>query len=69
MDTLKYKAALLALGTLNADDVKSTIHTLMNEGFYADECLDALDSSPANLGEVLPAFNIALQHFGMRQPS
>ena len=68
MDALEHKAALLALGKLSADDVITTISALMSEGFYADECLDALDSSPATLGEVLPAFNLALKHYGIMQP-
>ena len=41
----------------------------MNEGFYVDACLDAMDSSPARMDEVVPAFRAALDHYGIALPT
>jgi hypothetical protein len=68
-DSLRYKAARLGFGTLDADTMKTTVDALMNEGFYVDACLDALDSAPARVDEVLPAFRAALDHYGIALPS
>lgn len=65
---LRYLAALHGLGTLDADAMKSAVDSLMNQGFYVDECLDALDSEPARVDEVLPAFRAALAHYGVVVP-
>jgi hypothetical protein len=68
-DSLLYQAARHALGARDADAIKKTIDILMNDGFYDDTCLDALDSSPARMDEVLPAFHAALDHYGVVLPS
>lgn len=68
METLEYQAAMLAMGTLSAENIRSTISTLMDDGYYTDECLDALDSSPATFGKVLPAFRRALEDYRIEQP-
>jgi hypothetical protein len=68
-DSLHYQAAKLVFGSLDADTMKQTVDELMNNGLYADECLDALDSSPARYDEVFPAFNAALSHYGIVLPT
>jgi hypothetical protein len=65
---LRYLAALHGLAKLDADTMKSAVDALMNQGFYSEECLAALDSSPARLDEVLPAFHAALTHYGVLVP-
>ena len=56
------------MGKLNADDIKSTIHGLVDEGFYIDEFLDVLDAWRPRLDDVLPAFLAALNHKGITRP-
>jgi hypothetical protein len=68
-DSLHYQAAKLVFGSLDADTMKQTVDELMNNGFYVDECLDALDSSPAKYDEVFPAFSAALLHYGIVLPT
>lgn len=65
---LRYAAALHGLGILNAEAMRTAIDSLMTDGFYADECLDALDSKPARMEEVLPAFKAALEHYQVNIP-
>ncbi|MGJ7527723.1 hypothetical protein [Variovorax sp. GB1P17] len=69
-DLLRYQAARLGLGTLDADTIKKTIVELMNGGFYVDECQDVLDAFPhPRMDEVLPAFKAALDHHGVALPN
>jgi hypothetical protein len=69
-DLLHYQAARLGLGTLDADTIKRTIVELMEDGFYVDECLDALDAFPhPRMEDVLPAFKAALDHHGLALPN
>ena len=56
------------MGNLNADDIKSTIHELVDGGFYLDEFLDALDAKKPRMEEVLPAFVATLNHNGISLP-
>jgi hypothetical protein len=65
---LCYLAALHSFQALDAEVMRSAVDSLMNEGFYVDECLAALDSEPAQLDEVLPAFHAALAHHGVVVP-
>jgi hypothetical protein len=68
-DLLRYQAARLGLGTLDADSIKGTIVELMADGFYDDECLNALDAFPhPRMEDVLPAFKAALAHYGVPLP-
>ena len=41
-ESLRYQAAKLAMGKLNADEIKSTIHELVDDGLYLDAFLDAV---------------------------
>jgi hypothetical protein len=66
---LHYLAALAGFGSLDPETMQTAINELMNEGFYCDECLDALDSNPARMDEVLPAFQAVLTHSGLKLPS
>ena len=68
-DLLRYQAARHVLDARDADAIKETINTLMNDGFFHDTCLDALESSPARMEEVRPAFHAALDHYGVVLPS
>ena len=52
--SLHYQAAKLAMGKLNADEIKATIRDLVDGGFYVDAFLDALDNSRPRLDELLP---------------
>jgi hypothetical protein len=65
---IRYLAALRGLGTLDARAMRLAVDNLMNAGFYAEECLDALDSKPPRVDEVLPAFLAALAHYGVAVP-
>jgi hypothetical protein len=65
---LRRLAALEGLGSLDADTMRTAVDRLMDEGFYADTCLDALSSKPARRDEVLPAFRDALAHAGLTVP-
>lgn len=56
------------MGTLNADDIKATIHELVDKGFYLDEFLDALEATRPRMNEVVPAFLAALTHKGIALP-
>lgn len=68
-ELLFYQAARLGLGTLDADTIKNTILDLMNQGFYADECLDVLDTrAHPRMEDVLPAFKVALNSHGLTLP-
>jgi hypothetical protein len=70
MKSLPYQAARLALGSLEAEEMKATVDSLMNEGFYAEECLAAMDASAhPPLDEVLPAFRAALEYHSVPVPS
>lgn len=66
--SLHYQAAKLAMGKLNADDIKSTIHRLVDEGIYLDEFHDALDERQSRMDEVLPALLAAFRHEGIVLP-
>jgi hypothetical protein len=66
--SLHYQAAKLAMGKLNADEIKATIHALVDGGFYLDDFLDALDSSRPRLDEVLPGLLAAFSHYGIVVP-
>ena len=66
---LRYQAAKLGMGTLNADNIKSTIHALVDGGVYLDEFLEALDAKKPRLDEVLPAFFAALNNEGISVPN
>lgn len=67
--SLDYHAAKLAVGKLSADEIKSTIHGLVDEGLYLDEFLDALDADMRpRMDEVLPALLAALTHEGIALP-
>lgn len=65
---LQYQAAKFAMGNLNADEIKSIIHGLVDGGFYLDEFLDALDARKPRMEEVLPAFIATLNHNGISLP-
>lgn len=68
--SLRYQAALHALGMLNADDMKATIQALCDEGIYLDVFIDALDSGlHPRMEDVLPAFIAALQYWDVAVPS
>jgi hypothetical protein len=70
MKSLRYQAARLALGSLEAEEMKATVDSLMNEGFYAEECLAAMDASAhPRLDEVLPALRAALEYHSVPVPS
>lgn len=66
--SLHYQAAKLAMENLNADDIKSAIHALVDGGLYLDEFLEALDARKPRMDEVLPAFFAALKHSGISIP-
>ena len=68
IEALKYKAAKLAMGRLNADEVKSTINDLVDQGTYLDEFLDVLGPTRPQMDEVLPALHAAFDHFGIVVP-
>lgn len=66
--SLHYQAAKLAMGKLNADEIKATILGLVDGGFYLDDFLDALDNSRPRLDEVLPGLLAAFSHHGIVVP-
>jgi len=66
--SLHYQAAKLAMGKLNADEIKAIIRGLVDSGFYLDAFLDALDNSRPRLDEVLPGLLAALSHHGIIVP-
>ena len=66
--SLHYQAAKLAMGKLNADEIKATIRDLVDGGFYLDAFLDALDNSRPRLDEVLPGLLAAFSHDGIIVP-
>jgi hypothetical protein len=68
-NSLRYQAAKLAMGKLNADEIKATIHKLVEDDFYLDEFLDALEPSRPRMDEVLPAFLAAISHQGFVLPN
>jgi hypothetical protein len=68
MTKLEYIAARFAFGNINADKIKSTVDSLLNEGVYSDYFIDIMDSKPARLDEVLPPFIAYLQHEGIPIP-
>lgn len=60
--SLHYHAAKLAMGKLNADEIKAIIHGMVDEGFYIDDFLDALDTSRPRLDDVMPGLLAAFSH-------
>ncbi len=67
--SLYYQAAKHTMGRLHSDAIKATIHALVDEGFYLDEFLDALDAKRPRMDEVEPALLAALRHYGITVPS
>lgn len=63
-----YRAARLAMGTLNAADIKLTIHALVDRGFFLDAFADALKVTHPRMDEVLPALLAALRHMDIALP-
>ena len=58
----------MALGRINADDVKSIINDLVDKGTYLDSFLDVLGPRRPQMDEVLPALLAAFEHFGVIVP-
>jgi hypothetical protein len=69
MTKLEYIAARIAFGNINADKIKLTVDSLLNEGVYSDDFIGIMDSKPARLDEVLPPFIAYLQHEGIPIPT
>jgi hypothetical protein len=68
-ETLRYTAAKLAMGKVNADEVKSTINDLVDSGVYLDAFLVALEPARhPQMDDVLPALLAAFNHFGILVP-
>jgi hypothetical protein len=65
---LRYKAAKFGFGKLAAHEIKTLIGPLMNEGVWFDEFIVALDSSPPQMDEVLPAFLKVLKKYDIAVP-
>lgn len=65
---LAIAAARHALAQLSADDMCHAVDQAMDAGFYDDTCLAALDSRPARMDEVLPAFLALLAARGVDVP-
>lgn len=68
LPTLRYQAARLGLGTLDPEDVKSTIEALVDSGLFLQPFTDALVLSRPRLDEVAPGFVAALAHHGIAVP-
>ena len=69
MVNLKYIAAKIAFGTVNADEIQAVIDSLLADGSYSDEFIDIMDSNPARLDEVLPPFTTYLYREKISIPS
>ena len=62
-------AARIAFGTVNADEIQSTVDSMLMNGVYSREFIDIMDSKPARLDEVLPPFVAYLQREGISVPT
>lgn len=56
------------MGNLTADEIKATIHGLVDDGFYLNDFLDALEISRPRLDEVLPGLQAAFRYHGIIVP-
>ena len=54
MINLEYIAARIANGTVDADEIKSIVDSLLVDGIYADEFIDIMESKPARIDDVFP---------------
>lgn len=69
MTKLEYMAARIAFGTVNADEIQSTVDCMLMNGVYSREFIDIMDSKPARLDEVVPPFVAYLQREGITVPT
>jgi hypothetical protein len=69
MTKLGYMAAKIGFGKVNADEIQSTVDSLLTDGIYSDEFIGIMDSKPARLDEVLPSFTTYLQREGISVPT
>lgn len=69
MINLEYFAARIANGTVNADEIKSIVDSLLVDGIYADEFIDIMESKPARIDDVFPPFIAFLQKEGIPIPT
>jgi hypothetical protein len=66
---LCYQAAKLAVGTLNADEIKQMIQILSEDDFYIDELLDLPNDLHPSMFDMLPVFLAILNHYAIIVPS
>ena len=69
MIDLQYIAMRMAFGKVDADEIQSTVDTLLKDGVYSDNFIDIIDSKPARLADVLPLFREYLESEGISVPS
>jgi len=67
-DSLRRQAARLALGTLDADQIKSTLESLVDAGLHLDSFLPALVERHPRRDDVLPGLLAALDHHHIAVP-
>ena len=61
---LRYQAAKLAIGKLDAFEIKQTVDSLVTEGICPDGFLEVLESNPPRLDEVREPFARMLRQLG-----
>lgn len=68
MTELQYIAARMAFDKVDAQEIRTAVDGLMEEGFYSDDFLAIIDSNPPTLADVLPPFRSYLQKSGIGIP-
>jgi hypothetical protein len=67
-EQLEFQAARFAFGKLTAADIKRIVDELINKGCWLNAFINIMDSNPARLDEVGPAFMRALEELEISIP-
>jgi hypothetical protein len=68
-ETLRLQSAEHSLGTLSPETMQASISSLMDQGFFSENCLDVLTANPPTFDDVLATFLEALAYAGVPQYS
>ena len=69
MIDLKHLAAQLAFGTLHAEDIQTLVHSLLNEGVFAEEFIGIINANPVTMTEVEQPLIAYLASHGIAIPT